>query len=267
MRFLGTCFSLIVAVFIAVPLSAQQSPQAVSLLQKSLTAQMGSAATTDVTLGGTISFLKGSKPAVTGTATLTALADGSTQAVLNLPSGTGTEVWLSSNGSATVSSSGPNGNTSKPAGGDMTMPGPAWFSPVLLTSLLSGSGYESNYAGKAKWNGATVEHVVAWQAPPVNSQLPAFALKEQTSADVYLNPTTFLPASIVFRVRPVSPPGKRLSIRAQLIPEEIRYSNYQSVDGRMIPLHIQVYLGKNQAIDLTITSAAFNTGATITAPN
>jgi len=46
------------------------------------------------------------------------------------------------------------------------------------------------------------------------------------------------------------------------IPVEIRYSNYQSVNGAQIPLHVEKYLNNTLAIDLQFQSPALNTGLT-----
>jgi hypothetical protein len=240
--------------------------QAASLLQKSVAAQTDDSTTTDVTLNGTISFLLG--PGTdSGTVTFNALASGTSQLTFSTPSTSGTEVWSASQGSNAVTGAGPSGTVSEPVGGSVTMPYPAWFSPTLLTAMVSGQGYSSYYAGLETRNGASVEHVVAWQVPPQGSSTPAPVLRQQTQCDLYLDPSTSLPVSAVFQVWPYHPPGKPLSIRAVPAPEEVRYSNYQLVNGYTVPLSIQIYLGQREIIAITLSSATFNTGATITAPN
>lgn len=272
MRLQRAISSLAVVAFLASPAFAQQTSttgstsQAISLLQKSVAAQTGGATTTDVTLSGKVTFLGGTHPG-SGTATFTALANGTSQSVFNMPSGQLTEVWTASQSAPTISATSPKGKASVPAGQSVTMPYAAWFSPTVLTALASGSNYASSYRGSEKRNGATVEHLIAWQVPEAGSTGSALMLPKQTKCDIYIDPATSLPVSAVFQVWPYHPPGKPLSIRAQPATEEVRYSDYQSVNGRVVPLHVQVYLQNTEIIDIAISSVAFNTGATITAPN
>jgi hypothetical protein len=249
--------------------SSSESPQAASLLQQSLAAQTAGAVVTDLTLTGTVTFIHGTQTE-SGPMTLTALAAGTTQVVFELPSGTRTEIWSNSGGSPTISGTGPKGSSTQPAGGSVAMPSAAWFSPAVLTNLLSGAAYTSSYVGQETRNGANVQHISVSQTPSPSSAVPAFISNPQTQSDIYLNPSSALPVSMVFPVRPQPQPGKPLSIRARPAPEEVRFLNYQNVQGRMIPLHIQLFLGlppsQQQIMDLTISSAALNTGATITVP-
>lgn len=274
MLFRAVCSSVLIlaGVFLANPLKAQSTPtagtasQAATLLQKSLAAQTGGQATTDTTLSGTVTFLMGSNTE-SGTLTLTALDTGATEAAFVMPTRSDTEIWSDAKGVATVTGTGSYGTVTEPAGESLGMPYPAWFSPSLLTALVSGSGYASSYAGPETRNGASVDHVVVWQAPAQGSSAPAAPLADGRRGDIYLDPSTFLPVSAVFQVWPYHPPGKPLSIRATPVPEEVRYSDYQSVDGRAVPLHIQVFLPGKQILDVLISSVEFNTGATITTPN
>ena len=159
------------------------------------------------------------------------------------------------------------------------MPTAAWFSPALSTSLLSGPGYANSYVGQETRNGATVQHLSVWQAPAQNGQMtgqmsapmPALAARQQTQSEIYLDSATALPVSMVFQIRPYHKPGAPpLSIRARPAPEEVRFSNYQNVQGRKVPFRIQLFLGQGaqaqQIMDITISSATLNSGATIPIP-
>ena len=164
------------------------------------------------------------------------------------------------------------------------MPTAAWFSPALSTSLLSGPGYANSYVGQETRNGATVQHLSVWQAPAQNGQtsgqmsapsgamtMPAMAARQQTQSEIYLDPSTSLPVSMVFQIRPYHKPGAPpLSIRARPAPEEVRFLNYQNVQGRKVPFRIQLFLGQGaqaqQIMDISISSATLNSGATIPIP-
>ena len=251
--------------------SAGPTAQAVSLLQQSEAAQTSGAATTDVTLTGTVTFIHGTQTE-SGPTTLTALAAGTSKVEFDLPSGTRTEVWSNSGGSAaTVSGSGPNGSSTQPAGGSVAMPSPAWFSPAVLTNLVSGAGYSSSYVGQEARNGAAVQHVSIRQSTQQGASIPAFAASQQSQGDIYFDPATSLPVSMVFPVRPYHKPGSPpLSIRARPAPEEIRFSDYRTVQGRKVPFHVQLFLGQGaqaqQIMDIVISSATLNSGATIVIP-
>jgi hypothetical protein len=246
-----------------VPLSAQQAvpvtdpaAQASTLLQQSLSAQTGGVPIADLTLGGTISFphsvQTGSYPI-----TLTALANGTSQMVTNLPQGTVTHVW-SNDGTPSLSVTGASGAAQiQPTGQSTLMPAAAWFSPLIATALASGPAYTVTDAGSVKKNGLALHHLVA---TPVAST--------QTQIDIYIDPATSLPAVFVFQVNPYHAPGPTISAtpHAVVVPEEIRFSSYQAMQGGMVPSHIQAYLGQvgMEIMDITLSSALLNAGATIT---
>jgi len=102
---------------------------------------------------------------------------------------------------------------------------------------------------------------------------------EQDTIDVYVETSTGLPSAMVFRIRPYVAPGKAPPphIRPHLGLEEVRFSNYQLVDGREIPMRIQAVM-RNQIstriqaatrskpiFDLAFTGAAFNQGLALAA--
>ncbi|MGH9572021.1 MAG: hypothetical protein ACRD40_00610 [Candidatus Acidiferrales bacterium] len=253
--------------------SAQSSPtastQASDLLQQSLAAQTGGVPLADITLSGNVTFIHGTQTE-SGPMTLTALAVGTTRVEFDLPSGTRAEVWSKTKSVPVTSGTGPNASGTEPAGGSLAMPSPSWFSPALLTPLLSGTGYANSYIGSEMRNGAAVQHLSVWQTAGQGRPMPALAARQQTQSDIYLDPATFLPVSMVFQIRPHPQPGKPLSIRARPAPEEVRFSDYREFQGRRMPFHIQLFLGppphQQEIMDLTISSAALNTGATIVIP-
>jgi hypothetical protein len=254
---------------LSLPLRAQQpSPaaQAATLLQQSLAAQTGGAAINDITLTGTVTFLNSTRNE-SGSVTFTSLSAGTTRVVANTPSGTLTQTWSlpGTSGPPVISTTNPNGSVARPAGGSVTMPAPAWLAPALFTAIASGSTYSSSYVGAEIRNNENVQHVSIWQTSPQSAAIPPGVTIHSLPCELYLDQSTSLPASAVCSVRPQLPPGKQMTIRTPYAAEEVRYSNYQTVQGRAVPLHIQVFLGPMQAIDISISSVAINTGATIAA--
>lgn len=271
-------------VFIVVAISSafgQSQQQATVLLQQSLAAQTGGTATTDVTLSGTATLIHSaarnssnnveqqSAQTESGPMTLAALANGTTQVVLQLPSGTRTETWSKSADHAIIIGVGPKGTISQLEGGSVLMPSAAWFSPAMLTPFLSTAGYTISFIASETRNGTPVQHLAAWQAQSRSSD-PAFSVGGQHNHfDLYLNRTTLLPVSAVFSIRSYHAPGtKPLSIRARPASEEVSFSDYRLVQGRMLPFHIQVFLGspRNQIMDFIVSSAIANSGASISIP-
>jgi hypothetical protein len=142
------------------------------------------------------------------------------------------------------------------------MPALAWFAPAQLLVRAQGAGFQAADLGAEPHDGKTSEHLRFWR---VGAGTPA-PLAE-TMADVYLDAATGLPAALDFRVRPYLPPGTKPAphVRAHLGLEEIRFSGYQSIAGRLVPMHIQAFMGTRPIFDITLTSAAFDRGVTLAA--
>jgi hypothetical protein len=256
---LAVSFGLLFAILAPAQSAA---PPVASVLQQSLNIQTGGIPINDLTLTGTISFphsvQTGSFPV-----SLIVLANGTTQMTTNLPSGTVTHVWSNANGTPTLIITGPSGTKAHPVGQNTLMPAAAWVSPAVITNLVSGPAYTLSDTGPVTKGGVNLEHYVAVQ-PSSGSQVPP-------QIDIYIDPTSSLPLAVVFQVNPYSVPTQDQSAApfSSTAPEEINFSDYRPTQGGMFPFHIQAYLGqvRLQIMDLTISSAFLNTGATISVPN
>ena len=71
--------------------------------------------------------------------------------------------------------------------------------------------------------------------------------------DFYLDASTLLPVAIAFNAHPDN------NALANL-PIEVDFSNYQSINGVAVPMHIQRHQQGNLQVDLVVTGATFNTG-------
>jgi len=102
--------------------------------------------------------------------------------------------------------------------------------------------------------GANTQHIRVLQAfaDPLWQHL--------STEDFYLDSTTLLPLAITFQVHPDLD-------AATDIPAEVDFANYQPVSGVLVPFHIQRQLNGGVVLDLTVGSAAFNTGLTVTTFN
>ena len=214
---------------------------------------------TNVVLAGTTTT-----GGASGSISLSAAANGQSQIQLQLPSGSETEsrsisrfwragTWTDSSGVA---------HPAPPQ--DLMGPHPAWFYPSLV--LMSGLGspdYVSSDLGLETRNGISVEHIAVWQRP-INT-LPASSVayvKRQTQYDIYVDPSTWLPVAMAFNRQfdPTSPnqflaPAQTSSAG---VLEEVRYSNYQQVQGIPVAFHLQVFFQGKLHTDIQISSAKIN---------
>lgn len=236
---------------VGIPQSTSQttsSPQAATLLAQSAKALTGSTPVNDVTLTGTINT--GDE---TGTATYKGLS-GAYRLDLSFRNGTRSEVVSPVNGLPIGKWIGLDG-ISHPMANHNLMSDAGWFPKFTLANLTSSSNIVLTYAGQETRNGASVIHISASEQFPNLSDDSSSLMQHLTQVDVYLDSSTLLPVSYLFSSHPDD--------NALLdIPTEIRYSNFQSVDGAQIPLHIQKYMNNMLLVDLQFQNATLNTGLT-----
>jgi hypothetical protein len=230
------------------PTTTVSSPQAATVLAQSAKALTGSSAVNDVTLTGTISMHD-----ETGTATYKGLS-GAYRLDLSFRNGTRSEVVSPVNGLPAGNWIGLDG-VSHPMANHNLMSDAGWFPIFTLGGLISSSNIALTYVGQETRNGASVIHISAFQQFSNLSGDSSSLMQHLTQVDVYLDSTTRLPVSYLFNSHPDN--------NALLdIPTEICYSNYQSVNGAQIPLHIQKYMNNMLLVDLQFQNATLNTGLT-----
>lgn len=248
---LGTALTCFASTNSQVPAS---NPQALGYAAQSIAAMTGGATISDVTLTGSVTWTAGSD-IETGTATFLALGTGESRMNLVLSSGTRTEIRDASTGTAIgewIAQSGASGNIAF----QNCQTDAVWFFPVL-GSLAGGANVVFSYIGQETRNGETVQHIQSYiyqsiQPPGSNSGL----LQQLSTLDLYLDATTLLPSAIIFNAHPDNNANANL-------PIEVDFSNYQNVSGILVPMHIQKYLQGTLMIDVTISSATFNSGIPI----
>jgi hypothetical protein len=214
---------------------------------------------TNVVLAGTTTT-----GGASGSISLSAAANGQSQIQLQLPSGSTTETrsisrfwragtWTDSSGAA---------NHVPPQ--DLMGPHPAWFYPAfILMSALGSPSYVSSDLGVETRNGISVEHIEVWQVPI--SGLPASSVayvQQQSQYDIYLDPSTWLPVAMTFtRQFNSASPNQFLApapTASAGVLEEVRYSNYQQVQGIPVAFHLQVFFQGTLFSDIQISSANFS---------
>jgi hypothetical protein len=246
---------------------AQQTAQGSALLQRSLAALSGSTLIIDVTLRGSVKVSNGTTTE-SGTIMLVATSRGQSKTALTMPSGLYTDIRNHSSSGHTGAITAPDGPTSL-SPDDLQSPHPAWFFPAfLISSTLAATDYDLSYVGREQRSGATVDHAALWNHPIGAPPLAALAFQTDTQQDIYIDSSSSLPISLALKLRAnYQDTSIQHWEKSVFAPEEIRFSDYRSVQGGLIAFHIQVYIAGNLFYDIQISSASVNTSVVITASN
>lgn len=110
-----------------------------------------------------------------------------------------------------------------------------------------------SYVGQESRNGATVQHIQSDVSQAGPSAATGLNPQQLSTMDFYLDATTLLPVTITFNVHPDNNAATNLLV-------EVDFSNYQTINGIAVPMHIQRYLQGNVMVDLVLSAASFNTG-------
>jgi hypothetical protein len=245
----GVPLILLFAALVSAQNPPQSDPQAVSFASQSIAVLTGGNPIKDVTLTGTVTWSGGATPEM-GTATLLASSTSESRMTLGLSNGTRTEIRDASTGVAQGQWIAPNGASGLFAFQNCATDA-VWFFPAL-GSLAAGPGVVLTYIGEETRNGANVQHVQSYiyqpKQPGVNP-----SSQQLSTMDFYLDATSLLPVAIVFNTHPDNNANSNL-------PTEVDFLSYQTFSGSAVPTHIQRSLQGNVLVDITISSASFNTG-------
>jgi hypothetical protein len=234
--------------------TAATNPQALSILQRTLSALSSNIITQDITLSGSAHYIAGSDDE-TGTAILKATAIGSSRIDLSLSSGQRSEVYNFSAALPVGQWSGPDGAPHAISYHNL-LNEPGWFSPVTAISRrLAGSAFVATYVGAETLDSQNVQHVSVAQQP-FDSTAPSVLLQHFTQIDLYVDSATFLPTAMSFSIHPDNDAGLD-------IPVLVRFSDYRPVNGANVPFHIEKFINNTLFLDLQMQSATVNTGVTV----
>jgi hypothetical protein len=239
------------------PLKAQtttpaRDPQALTLIASALKALTGGTNITDVTLTGTVTRTAGSD-VETGAVTLQALGGVGGRVEMTLTGGPRSEVINRSQGALAGQWSGPDGSPHAMAQHNALVPA-AWFFPALaLAEAVNDPLVQVAYVGREMMGGVAVEHVRFWRVIPfgIGSDAAIKLFGHLTSVDVYLSAANSLPVALDFNIHPDN--NEKLDI-----PVEIQYSDYQKINGILLPAHVQKFINNGLFLDLNIASVAVN---------
>lgn len=222
--------------------------QAITLAKQSIAALTGGPSVSDITLNANVISILGSDYE-TGTGTFLAKGASESRADLSLSGGTLLEV-------RNLQNNGPAGAWSRNSGGVVpqathnVLTDASWFYPGLsCLSKYGSTNYIFKYLGLTQHSGLSTQHIqVASIAPTAMS-----SLQRLSTTDFYLDPVSFLPLAVDFKVHPDTDMNTD-------IPVEILFANYQSVNLAQVPFHIQKMLDGGVVLDITVTSAVLNSG-------
>lgn len=254
------------------PPLAKANDQGAALLQKCLAAVGANPGITDASLTGKLTILMPGGTTNTGTIVMAAKGDSQAQITMQTATGTHTEVRsVSSEGIPAEMRTSPDGTVTHNPTSSLFTPHPAWFFPQFVLSAQPASNLSSAFIASETRAGVPVNHIEVWQSESSQSTpsaaAPAIATQHFTQYDVYLDPTTSFPVSMVYWVQPVYPNDSSTKYfpRDNRVPVEIQFSNYQSVQGVPVAHQITAFLQGRQIYSIQVSSATLNSGVVIPA--
>ena len=234
--------------------AAVSSTEATALLQKSLSALAPAGLVSDVTLSGNVRRVAGSDDE-SGTGDFEAIASSVGRIDLNLSDGQRSKVADLAGTVPSGSWTGPDGTPHALAYHNL-LTDAAWFFPAfVIARRLSTPGFVATYVGQEVHDGQTVEHVSVYQQPPSGSGIDATTFAHLTRVDFYLDATTLLPLATTFNVHPDD--NMLLDI-----PVEVRFGDYRTASGMVVPYHVQKYINNTLFLDFQAQTVAVNSGLT-----
>jgi hypothetical protein len=224
------------------------NPRALRFAAQSIAALTGGNTISDVTLMGTVTWIAGSD-IEKGTASLSALGQRESRVEFALTNGNRIEIRDAQTGTTRGKWIAPSGASGKLAFHNCQTDA-VWFFPAL-SSLAPNSNIALSYIGDESLNGKSVHHIHS-HALQAGTHLTSW-VKELSGMDFYLDAATLRPSAIKFDAHPDNNALDK-------IPIEVDYSDYRSINGIVLPTHIQKYVQGTLIVDLFISSAEFNTG-------
>ena len=129
-----------------------------------------------------------------------------------------------------------------------------WFFPALsLQALASDPTLVISLVGQEVREGEQVYHLSLFHYLPGQATSIVATVQRVNAMDLYLDATSLLPMALDYNMHPDYDADTNL-------PAEIRFGAYQSFNGVKAPTRIQKYVNNSLVLDLTVTSAAANSG-------
>ncbi|HET6841441.1 MAG TPA: hypothetical protein VFK06_07105 [Candidatus Angelobacter sp.] len=130
-----------------------------------------------------------------------------------------------------------------------------WLAPHALVQGMLDKGIVLHYVGAEVRDGVSVDHLQLYRAGLAKNPRIARDTEKLSLADLFLDASTHLPQTLVYNTHPDNDYGRD-------IPVEVRFFDYRSVNGVMVPFRIQRFLQGVLNLDLTVSAAEINSGLT-----
>jgi hypothetical protein len=188
-----------------------------------------------------------------GPAKLTAKITGENVAEFDLSNGTRIEKQSALTEDRTCTWSGKDGVVHNAASSNCWT-ATVWFLPHValqstgLPSALSAQSPGID-AGKTS-NSAQLRHQLTIAPGATKPEVTAL-IRSWSTTNLTLDPATYLPSILKYNIHP----DNNSSVDLQV---EVRYSNYKSVSGVQLPMHIERHINGSLQVSIDITSAVVN---------
>lgn len=237
-------FVVVLFLLFSTGLVAQNSdPMATTLAQQSMAALVSAQSTvTSVTLSASVTSPNESET-TSGTGTFNAQGSGQSRVDLDVGN-TRSDARNMASGTWQI-----NGGTATAYAGHNCMTDAVWFFPALSSlTQTANPNYVFKYIGLEEHASVNTQHIRVFQVFPQDS---TGLLAQLSEMDFYLNPSTSLPVAIASQVHP----DTNLFVN---IPWEVRFSNYQTVNGLLIPFGFEQMLNGNVVLSAIVTNVVVN---------
>ena len=230
--------------------TANSDPQALTISAAALAAMTKGVSVSDVTLTGTATETAG---ATVNTGAATFKAKGYFEARTDFSASGDSIVRAVGSSGYPVGSWTTGDGMSHPLAFHNALVDAAWFFPALsCLSIATQPNAVLKYVGQETRYGTSVQHIRFWRV--ADGSLANQALLTDLSAiDVFLDASTFLPSAITYNTHPENDASRSFLV-------EVRYSNYQPVNGIQVPFHVQKFLSNSLIVDFQAAQAAINSG-------
>ena len=248
--------AIIATMFLILPSAFAQQPGTTSpppaILSQSIAAMVPSGTSlSDITLQGNVEDTEYGTD-VTGTITLKGTQDGSIRMDLSLPTGTRSESVVFANGQRSGQQSDASGNITLMALHNLFVDS-AWFSPVFLVQHFS-SSWSVTDLGPVTKDGLSLDRLECIKPGTSGDAKIDRAIQRLSKMHLLMDPSTAYPTFLLYDIHPENnslTTNKRVAIK---------YADYQTMGGLIVPSHIQKLVNGVVFLDIHITSVAINTG-------
>jgi hypothetical protein len=231
--------------------TVQRDPQAIAILTQALNAAGGVsaiAAVQDFTAAGNVTY-SWAEP-TPGTVTIRGRGLHEFRVDATLPDGM--HSWIIN--SSEASQKNPDGSTSALPSQDTIKPANATFPLLELLTAVQDTSIDVTYEGLVTHDGQQLQAIAVQKFYSIGND-PAGTLGEITKAHIFIDPNTLTVQSIVDKAfRKDGGPGT--------FSHEMQFSNYQNVNGLLVPFSITESVAGQQTTTFQLSQIAFNTGLT-----